>query len=76
MKPIATILVLLTTLLAGACSGGGSGSGSVGGGGILDGINSAPPDTGPGCYDHKNRKERTILTEAECKTQGWVWRTS
>lgn len=71
MKRAISLCWVVGVLAVSACSSGGSGPG----GGMLDGINNAPPDTGPGCYDHKNRKERTIVTEAECKKQDWVWRT-
>ena len=30
---------------------------------------------GPGCYDFKNRIDRTITLKPECDKQGWVWRT-
>jgi len=59
------MLALMSALVASACTSGG---------GFLESINSAPPDTGPGCYDHKNRIERTITTAAECATMSWVWK--
>jgi hypothetical protein len=62
MRTIATLCALLGALSIGACSSG------------VDGVNSGPPDTGPGCYDHKGRIERTIPTRAECDTQGWIWK--
>lgn len=71
MKPRALfVAAVVSALAATACTSGGS----RGGGGFLDSINSAPPDTGPGCYDHKNRLERTIVTAAECAAQDWVWK--
>ena len=63
MRSIAALFALLCALAAGACSSG------------YDGINSGSADTGPGCYDHKGRIERTITTRAECDTQGWTWKT-
>jgi len=70
LKHIALLLVLLSL---GACTSGGAGS-AAGGSGPLDWINSAPPDTAPGCYDHKNRLERTVTTAAECAALTWVWK--
>ena len=63
MRTIATLCALLGALAAGACSSG------------YDGLNSGPPDTGPGCYDHKGRIERTITTRAECDRQDWTWKS-
>ncbi len=58
---------LLGALLAAGCSGVGSG---------WDNFNKPSAFEGPGCYDHKNRIERTITTPVECGVQGWVWKTA
>lgn len=57
-------LVLLLAAVAGCSSQGGP----------LAAINSAPPDSDPGCYDHRDRLVRTVTTAAECATLTWVWR--
>jgi hypothetical protein len=62
MRTITALLALLVGLAVCACSSG------------YDGLNSGPPDTGPGCYDHKGRIERTIATRAECEHQDWIWK--
>lgn len=69
MKSAALLFASLSLLALAACSSGGPRGSSP-----LDSINSAPPDTDPGCYDHKKRLERTITTEAECTNQGWIWK--
>jgi len=66
--PLAVLLALLSALAASGCS-------SSGGGSVLDSINAPQPaDTGPGCYDNKNRLVRTITTAAECEFDTWVWK--
>ncbi len=67
MKHVALLVALLSVLGTGACSSKG--------GSPLDAINAPPPpDTGPGCYDHKNRIERTVKTRSECEALTWVWK--
>jgi|APFre7841882630_1041343.scaffolds.fasta_scaffold412831_1 hypothetical protein len=67
MKHVALLAALVSVLVTGACSSKG--------GSPLDSINApAPPDTGPGCYDHKNRIERTVMTKAECEILTWTWK--
>lgn len=58
---------LLGALLAAGCSGVSSGG---------ENFNKPAVYEGPGCYDHKNRIERTITTPVECSVQGWVWKTA
>jgi hypothetical protein len=65
MRTVAAMLALLCTMVVGACAEGRA---------PLDAINSAPPDTGPGCYDHKGRIEHTITMRVECEYQGWTWK--
>ena len=67
VKHVLTLLALLSTLLAGACSSGG-------GGVSLDSLNPPPVYEGRGCYDHKGRLERMIPTQAECNVQDWTWK--
>lgn len=66
MKHGASVLALLSALVAGACSSGG--------GGGLANFNTPAVYEGPGCYDHKNRIERSITTKAECDAVTWVWK--
>ena len=65
MKHIALLVALLAALVASACSSGGGG---------LAGFNKPAEYEGPGCYDHKNRIERTVRTKAECEILTWTWK--
>jgi hypothetical protein len=68
MKLLAALLCLPTALATVACtSTGGTGS-------AIERFNAPPTYEGPGCYDHKNRLERTIRTQAECAAAAWVWK--
>jgi hypothetical protein len=59
-------------ILIGAALGAGcSGLGSSG-----ENFNKPPVFEGSGCYDHKNRIDRTITTRFECERQSWVWKTA
>ena len=77
MRTVALLVALpMSALLACACAGSGQ---------------RAPPadpsapdspyakpqavDSGPGCYDHRGRLERTITTAMECAAVTWVWRS-
>jgi hypothetical protein len=59
------VLALLCALVAGACTGGGS---------ALDNFNKPAEYQGPGCYDHKNRLERTVKSRTECDVLTWTWK--
>ena len=68
MKHIALLVALLSVLVASACSSGSGGRGSTN-------FNTPRrPYEGPGCYDHKNRIERTVRTQSECEALTWVWK--
>ncbi len=66
MKHIALLVALLSALVASACSSGS--------GGGLANFNTPAAYEGPGCYDHKNRIERTVRTQSECEALTWVWK--
>ncbi len=61
------IAASLAALITAGCSGVSSGG---------ENFNKPAVYEGPGCYDHKNRIERTIGTKFECDKQGWVWKTA
>ncbi len=65
MKHIVAVLTLLSAVLASACASGGS---------AFDTFNAPPAYEGPGCYDHKNRIERTVRSKAECDVLTWTWK--
>ncbi len=65
MKHLVAVVALLTVLVLGACSSGSS---------AFDNFNTPAAYEGPGCYDHKNRIERTVRTKAECEILTWTWK--
>jgi hypothetical protein len=65
MKHLAFVLALLPVLVTGACASGGA---------AFDNFNAPAAYEGPGCYDHKNRIERTVKTRTECETLTWTWK--
>jgi hypothetical protein len=65
MKHVALLVALVSVLVTGACAGGGA---------AFDNFNPPAAYEGPGCYDHKNRIERTVKTRGECEALTWVWK--
>jgi hypothetical protein len=65
VKHTSTLLALLSALVASACASGGS---------AFDNFNTPAAYEGPGCYDHKNRIERTVRSKAECDLLTWNWK--
>ena len=65
VKRISNLLALLSALVASACASGGT---------ALDNFNTPAVYEGPGCYDHKNRIERTVRSKVECDILTWVWK--
>jgi hypothetical protein len=67
MKHSTLLLALLSALVLGACA---SGDGSW-----FDSLNAPkPPETGPGCYDHKDLRVPQIMTQGECENMTWTWK--
>ena len=63
---VIVLAALVPALLAGACSGFKGG----------ENLNKPPVYDGPGCYDHKGRREATVLSKGECDRLTWVWKTA
>jgi hypothetical protein len=65
VKHLPAVAALLAVIALGACSSSAS----------LATFNAPPTYEGPGCYDHRNRLERTVKTRAECEVLTWTWKS-